>query len=52
MSAFSNFVANSELRKRVLTGLFITGIIGIPIYIGGVLFVSVLLALCVLATAE
>lgn len=52
MSVFSNFVANSELRKRVLAGILLIGIIGIPIFIGGSVFVSLLLALCVLATVE
>lgn len=44
--------AESELRKRVLLGIVMIALIGIPILSGGALFVVMLFALCVLATVE
>ncbi len=53
MNTLSNYLRNtSELNQRVVMGIVMIVMIGVPILLGGALFLSILFCLCVLVTSE
>lgn len=52
-SRFSNYIRNtSEINQRFMFSILMIAIIGMPILLGGKIFTSMLIALCVLVVSE